>query len=287
MPMLLIKGAYRIVGASPDGDSIRFHPDDPDEWDLLRGRRVRRNRAGGAQLRLDGIDTLETHYRPPHGRELHQPAPYAGRAAQELLDRLGFANVRRDDHGTVTAATPDSRPGYILTRSADVHGRCVAFAGVGEAPAASGTLVRVEVSLLRETLNHHQLAEGMAYPTFYRQLYVDLREEMSAAARLAREKDMGLWSADVTQTGARVTGLGSLTDTAVLLPKLFRRLADYLVLGDGDADLAGFRAYLAQRDDRLLVLPGGQWTSFDTVVDVTGDTVRLTHAPEDLVFDEK
>ncbi|MFC4468907.1 hypothetical protein ACFPH6_31020, partial [Streptomyces xiangluensis] len=49
MPMLLIKGTYKIVGASPDGDSVRFYPDNPDQWDLLRGRRVRRNRSGGAQ----------------------------------------------------------------------------------------------------------------------------------------------------------------------------------------------------------------------------------------------
>ena len=30
MPMLLIKGTYKIVGASPDGDSVRFYPDNPD-----------------------------------------------------------------------------------------------------------------------------------------------------------------------------------------------------------------------------------------------------------------
>lgn len=287
MPMLLIKGVYKIVGASPDGDSVRFYPDDPNEWDLLRGRRVRRNRAGGAQLRLDGIDTLETHYRPPHGPELHQPAPYAGRAAQELLDRLGFENVQRNDHGIVTAATPESRPGYIFTRSADVHGRCIAFAGAGTVPGTSGTFVKLEVSHLRETLNHHQLAEGMAYPTFYRQLFVDLRAEMTAAAQQARDKGMGLWPADVTQTGATITALNSLTDSAVLLPKLFRRLADYLVLSDGDTSLAGFPAYLAQRDDRLLILSNGQWTGFDSVVEVTGDTVKLSHAPEDMVFDEK
>ncbi|MGI5452105.1 nuclease [Streptomyces sp. CA-249302] len=287
MPMLLIRGAYKIVGASPDGDSVRFYPDDPNEWDLLPGRKVRRNRTGGAQLRLDGIDTLETHYRPPHGPELHQPAPFAGQAAQELLDEIGFQNVQRNDRGIVVAAAPESVPGYVFTRSADVHGRCVAFAGVGPAPATSGTFVRVEVSDLLNTVNHHQLSMGMAYPTYYRQLFVDLREEMTSAAGKARDKGMGLWAADATQAGAKIAGLGSLTDTAVLLPKLFRRLADYLVLGDGDPDLAGFPAYLAQRDDRLLILSSGQWTGFDTVVDVTGDTVKLTHAPEDLVFDER
>lgn len=111
---------------------------------------------------------------------------------------------------------------------------------------------------------------------------------MTAAARQARQSDLGLWPKDQTRSGAKVEGMATLTDTAVLLPKLFRRLADYLQLNDGDPSLAGFRAYLAQREDRLFILSTGQWTGFDTVVEVTnGNTVRLTHTPEDLVFDEK
>jgi hypothetical protein len=29
MPMKLIKGSYKILGASPDGDSVRFYPATP------------------------------------------------------------------------------------------------------------------------------------------------------------------------------------------------------------------------------------------------------------------
>ncbi|MFD4548762.1 nuclease [Streptomyces sp. NPDC058466] len=289
MPMLLIKGAYRIVGASPDGDSVRFYPDDPGQWDLLPGRKVRRNKAGGAQLRLDGIDTLETHYRPPHGPELHQPAPFADRAAAALLDWLGFADVERGANGIVTRGRPDSVPGYVLTRNADIHGRCVALAGRGgEAPGPGGGFVTVTTEHLRETANHHQLGEGLAYPTFYRNLFVDLRQELTAAAQQARQGGQGLWPRDQTESGAKVEGRSTLTDSAVLLPKLFRRLADYLQLNDGDPSLDGFRAYLGQRDDRLFILSTGQWTGFDSVVEVTnGDTVRLNRPAEDLVFDEK
>ncbi|MFD6494937.1 nuclease [Streptomyces sp. NPDC060188] len=289
MPMLLIKGAYRIVGASPDGDSVRFVPDDPGEWDLVPGRKVRRNRIGGAQLRLDGIDTLETHYRPPHGPELHQPAPFAGQAAEALLGWLGFEEVERAASGIMKRSVPESVPGYVLTRSADVHGRCVAFAGRGaDAPGASGELLTVGVEHLRQTANHQQLDEGLAYPTFYRNLFVDLRREMSLAAERARQDGRGLWPADQTQSGAKVEGRSTLTDAAVLLPKLFRRLADYLQLNDGDPSLDGFRPYLEQREDRLFILSTGQWTGFDTVVEVTnGNTVRLNRPADDLVFDEK
>jgi endonuclease YncB( thermonuclease family) len=210
MPMLLIKGTYKIVGASPDGDSVRFYPDDPDQWDLLPGRRVRRNRSGGAQLRLDGIDTLEPHYRPPRGPELHQPAPFAGQAADELLSWLGFDDVQRNTHGTVTDASPASRPGYILTRSADVNGRCVAVAGRGtDAPGRSGTLLTVTPDHLRATANHHQLAEGLAYPTFYRKLFVDLRKEMTSAVEQARQADKGLWRRSRRRRYGRDDGRGA------------------------------------------------------------------------------
>ena len=96
-----------------------------------------------------------------------------------------------------------------------------------------------------------------------------------------------MWAADDPRPGPAVPALKSLPAEAVIIPKLSRQLADYLVLGDGDPSLAGFPAYLAQRDDRLLILSNGQWTSLDTVVQVAGNTVKLTHAPEDLVFDEK
>jgi hypothetical protein len=111
---------------------------------------------------------------------------------------------------------------------------------------------------------------------------------MTAAAKQARQDGKGLWPKDHTQSGAKVEGMSTLTDTAVLLPKLFRRLADYLQLNDGDPSLDGFPEYLEEREDRLFILSTGQWTGFDTVVKVTnGNTVRLTRDPEDLVFDEK
>src|SRR4051794_4598277 len=75
MPMTLVKGHHRIVGASPDGDFVRFYPQDPDVWSRA-GIAVRTNSTGGVQLRLDAIDALETH--SPHrtrGRRGGNPPP--------------------------------------------------------------------------------------------------------------------------------------------------------------------------------------------------------------------
>ncbi|MFD9791148.1 nuclease [Streptomyces sp. NPDC059070] len=285
--MLVIEGTYRVTGARPDGDSVRFYPADPAQWDLVPGpHRVRRNRTGGAQLRLDGIDSLETHYIPAHGRELHQPPPFADAAADALTAALGFTSVLRDAHGTVTASEPAQAPGFVLTRGADLHGRCVALAGTGPAPAPSGQQHFVDAALLQRTANLSQLAAGLAYPTYYTKLFVELRAAMTTAVQEARTAAEGLWPVDLTTTGAKIDGLASLTETAVVLPKLFRRLADYLVLGAGDPSLAGFKAFLDQRPDRLLVVSRGQFTPLSTIVEVTDQTVRLTEPPENLVFDE-
>ncbi|ALG07966.1 hypothetical protein [Kibdelosporangium phytohabitans] len=288
MAMLVIEGTFRVVGARPDGDSVRFYPNDLDDWNKVEGgHRVRRNKSGGAQLRLDGIDALETHFLTSAG-ETHQPARFADTASAELLDFLGFTDVvRRERDGTVTASEPLQAPGYIFTRTADVYGRCVAFAGKGAAPGPSGTKIHFDVPMVQRTVNYHQLARGLAYPTFYRKLFPDLRTAMAEAAKAAMAEQLGLWPKDVTLTGARVEKQRSLEEDLVILPKLFRRLADYLSLNDGDLSLGGFLDFLDQKDDRLFVLSTGHWTSLDTIVEVTGDTVRMTVPPEDLIFEEK
>jgi hypothetical protein len=104
MAMFLIAGSFRVTGAQPDGDSIRFTPDDPAKWDQITGpNRVKRNASGAAQLRLDAIDASETHYGNPR---THQPLGLAHAAADELLNWLGFTNVVRAQDETVTSSTP-------------------------------------------------------------------------------------------------------------------------------------------------------------------------------------
>ena len=216
MAMFLISGSFRITGAQPDGDSIRFTPDDPAKWDLITGTRVKRNANGAAQLRLDAIDALETHYGTPR---THQPLGLAHAAADELLTWLGFTNVVRAQDETVTSSTPDTVAGYILTRSADLYGRCIAFVGRGAPPDADGSSFFVDVDALRTTANHHMITQGLAYPTYYRGLFPDLRNELTAAAQQARGSRLGVWADDATTSGFDVTGLEVLQNDIVIVPK--------------------------------------------------------------------
>lgn len=288
MPMTLIKGTFQLVGASPDGDSVRFYPDDP-EATKNAGLKVRLNSRGGMQLRLDAIDALETHYRPPHGAQLHQPAELATAAADRLLAMLGFTKVVRGDNGTVTSATPEKVAGHILTRFADKYGRAVAFAFPGQRPGRSqdGSKVHLDVKALKNSANFQLTSEGLVYPTFYSLLYVDLRQALAAAAVSARGSGRGVWADDVTTSGFKLSSRKQLSDELVILPKLFRRLADYLTLDEtGGVSLTGFKQYLDTRDDRLFTVPDGHSTEFATLVDVRRQTTKLTVEPERIVFIE-
>jgi len=291
MPMTLIEGHYEILGAAPDGDSVKFYPKrGKEDWRFVRGgRAVQSNKRGGAQLRLDGIDALETHYAPTNGLlgTTHQPLDLGRDAAKELLEWLDFKNVKRDVTEKVTAGEPAQVPGYILTRFADTYGRCVAFAFKGNHPKKTGDDVRFDVNDLEKSVNYHLLERGHAYPTYYSKLFVDIRKAMTKAVAAARKEKRGVWAKDATMSGFTVGNVDEVQEKAYIVPKLYRRLADYFAFNGGDTSLEGFEEYLNERDDRVFILAEGQISGFDRVVETSGQTVKLTQPIEELIFQEK
>jgi hypothetical protein len=287
MPMLVIKGSFHVKGgAKPDGDTIPFTPDHPTDWKLVPGfRKVVPRADGHANIRMEGIDTLETHY-AGQGAEVHQPLRFGHAAADELLNWLGFTDVHRNPDETVTA-TPDSVPGFILTSGADVHNRCVALVGRGAPPAPSGFEISVGAPLLKKTANHHLLTLGLAYPTYYTSLPAPLRDVLTAAVHQAQAAPAkGLWPSDATMSGAKITGMSSITDEVVMLPKLFRRLKDYLDLGN--PALSCFPSFLAGAADEFRILSTDTFvTGLQHIVEITNsNTLRMVHPVEDLVFQQ-
>ncbi|MBW4612383.1 MAG: nuclease [Desmonostoc vinosum HA7617-LM4] len=288
MTMTLIQGNFKIIKAAPDGDSIRFYPNNPELWEKLPTR-VRPNRAGGAQLRLDSIDSLETHFQAKGGSVgmQHQPLEFAHGAASELLKFFGFKKVTRNDNEIVTAAEPEEVPGFILTRFADAYGRSIAFAFKGNSEQEDGSDIYFDKSLLKKSANYHILNKGLAYPTFYSKLYPDIRKELINVTEKVRKEKKGLWASDKTNKGFVLEELETITENIVILPKLFRRLLGYLAINDGSVELGGFLKYLKSLDDRIIILPQGHVTGFYFVVEVDGQNLKLTTQPEDLVFIEK
>ncbi|MFF1343759.1 thermonuclease family protein [Streptomyces sp. NPDC058290] len=295
MSMLLIRGTFRASGFQPDGDTIPFTPDNVADWKLVPGsNRVLPKADGHASIRLEAIDALETHYGSedsPSGVQ-HQPQGLAHQARDELLTRLGFTNiVREGESETVKSTTPDTVPGFILTRGADIFGRCVALVG-RKPPVFNGYEIDVDETQLKKTLNYQLIELGLAYPTYYTGFPNHLRDSLTTAAQVARNARKGVWENDATLEGAKVTGLSSLTadNGAVILPKLFRRLKDYLDLNLTDPSLAGFPAYLAgAQDDKYYIQGNGkQFTGMHHIVEISnGQTVKMTHQSEEITFDEK
>src|SRR5262249_12874659 len=106
------KGTFHVVGYSPDGDSVRFQADDRGNWELLDGPPVQLNARGHAQLRVEAIDTLETHYQGHH-----QPLQLANDALHCLLDELGIKEVKSSLRTTARAVTScRARPKRITGR---------------------------------------------------------------------------------------------------------------------------------------------------------------------------
>ncbi|MFI1279337.1 MULTISPECIES: nuclease [unclassified Streptomyces] len=295
MSMLLIRGSFRVNGgAKPDGDTIPFIPDDVEDWKLVPGRSQIVPKADGrASVRLEGIDALETHYsNGSYGPVRHQPLKFAHRAADAMLTWLGFTSIDRHPDECVTTM-PDSVPGFLLTRGADAYGRCVALVGRRTPPAYGGYEIDVDEEMLKRTVNHHLVSIGLAYPAFYTGLPAHLREVLKAAALAARgaTPPKGLWSDDVTVKGAKIEDISSITDAdgVVILPKLFRRLKDYLDSAPANASLDCFPAFLAGAADTFRILPDGELiTGLHKVVEITNSrTLRMTHPAEDILFDEK
>lgn len=287
MAFTLIRGTFHVVGYEPDGDSLKFKANNVAHWSKIKGR-PKLNAKEHVQLRLEGIDALESHYRPsvPGAQELHQPLTFANAARDYLLAQAGIRAVVWNTTNRKVVSAQDGVPGYILTRAIDNprNGRPVAFAFAGTPSETDGSSVNLIASRVRKSLNYKLLAAGHAYPTYYQTLFADLRAEFTRAVHKARDgkAPRGLWVADKS-SGFTLSSLSTLTDKHPILPKLFRRLAEHLALG-GTA--ANFRRFLDTKKDGVLILPDAHHTdALDYVVTVKNKKIGLNVAPENLIFD--
>jgi len=276
MPFILIRGTYHIQGYSPDGDSIRFAAHDIANWRKLTGPAVALNGRGHAQLRLEAIDTLETHY-----ANTHQPLALAREATEALLKDLGIKQLKFDATFTQVTSADDGVEGYILSRAAEKNHRPIAYVYAGAPPEADGSEVRLTAERLQQSANCKSLQAGLAYPTYYNGLFNDLRQACSDAVTEARRQPLGVWREDRTEAGFVVNSLEDITDRTVILPKLFRRLVQFLQ-GGGKVD--DFREFLKTLAEPVFIISRAHFTHFDTVVEVIKQTVRMTEPPENLVF---
>jgi endonuclease YncB( thermonuclease family) len=276
MPFHVIRGTFHVKGYSPDGDSIRFHANNVSNWGLLSGPPAKRNGKDHVQLRLEAIDTLETHF-----QGFHQPLEFAQKAMDHLMALLGITGVVWYSAGTKVEQANDGTAGYILAREVEKNGRPVAFAFSGTPPEMDGTSVFLDANRVEQSANAEMLRSGLAYPTYYKGLFPELRKALTQIVAAARQGQKGVWPKDKTIAGFAVAGLASVTDDHVILPKLFRRLAEYL---EGGGPVSGFKDFLEALSEEILIISTAHSTHFDNIVAVAGNVVKMTEPPENVMF---
>jgi endonuclease YncB( thermonuclease family) len=279
---LVIKGSFVIVDKSPDGDSVRFRPDDATLFkQLKRSYRIEPSKDGTVQLRFEAIDAPELHYQgkdQPMGRE----------ARDFLLEQLGFSNYIYNDSDRITDAVPREIRGGILSNGAESNGRPVSYVFLEPDLAAydDGERILLDDALLAKSMNVKVLQAGMAYYTVYSSQGETERTFMYTITKQAKNAGLGIWAVDKTSEFS-LASIDDVTRNQLILPKLFRRCVVYL--RDRDKGFSGtLQEWLLAdpgRDDEILL--GSRRTRLSSLIQVEGTTVKVLFDPLEAVFLEK
>ena len=230
MKYTLIKGSFHVVGFSPDGDSMMFRAQNPLHWVNIGGdnRELFEEKlavlGGAVQLRLQGIDALETHYSPESpttpldvkGKETslqikpvaggyHQPDAIGRMARDYFMQAMGVKKAEWKSWGKntwieracfecdakevwVKDKLQDVLPGYIVTSEVEKNGRPLSWVFSGDTDIADGTDLTKSplAAILKQSVNYQLLKEGLVYPYFFMTLAGCLRDILMAGTKLAQ-----------------------------------------------------------------------------------------------------
>lgn len=272
----------------PDGDTIRFVPDNP--FDL--GDSTKFKRYGfrgpdvdefGISIRFEGIDALETHY-PVKGdssRYRHQNLPLAQAARTMVLDMLGFKNVvygTGQNANRITSVSNNPVRGFVLANGIDGNGRLLGFVYSGVTSNVDAELKRIEdqgkpvseagpvtlglptplpyfltPEVMKLSINWKLIDAGLVYAEFYTSLPLALLRVLAARIRELRKipPTNTIWTQESLGTNLAFVWdkqIESLEDK-VVCPKIFRRLAQYAA--DNKHHKQDFPKWLRDEDYRL------------------------------------
>jgi endonuclease YncB( thermonuclease family) len=281
MPSKLIKGTYHVKNRAPDGDSIAFQANNTANWDFFnwsRGfRKPTPEKNRPIQLRIEGIDSLETHY-----EGFTQPLAIAKSATDALLRAFGIPVLTYNLNFTKIVTAGDAVEGAIIAADVDGYDRPIAYALLGDHGLADGAeLPALTDAMVELTINYKLAADGLVYPTFYTTTNETGLAAISRAAAAAIEDRRGIWAFD-RSLGFQFWGPRTILEEAVILPKLFRRLVNFCEESD---DMAKLAVWLAGKRDPFTVISTGQrFQKLSDLVFVNGREVGLKFDPLDVMF---
>ena len=276
----IIKGRFHVKGYQPDGDSIRFEADNPAQWDGFDWDSASKKKAAKKQLRIEGIDALETHY-----EGYHQPRPFAIAALERLLKLLGIENVKYSLNVTPIVDADDAQPGFIAANGLDRYDRPISLLFPASAKLTDGSILTSDRVPFEKALNYTLIREGLAYPTFYTSTDKFLAEKIRKATRLARKDERGIWAIDRT-ADLVLWDTRTIQEDVTIMPKLFRRLVEFC---DAYADFAELPAYMARQKVNLQLWDDPTPRSLASLMtfDVSGRRMSLPTPVEDILFSPK
>lgn len=269
MDYYLIKGHFHVVGYSPDGDSLMFEAKNKKHWkkitsahhELFEEKLKKGN--GVVQLRLQGIDALETHYSPsnliapkglgskksskaeaPKKGKFRQPATYGDMATSEMMKLFGVENMTWAKSGygatyvkqievikgkktsTYKSKNNDPLEGYVIVNDIERKGRPISWVFAGKTRTRDGaklTTAKLNATL-KNSINYQLLANGLVYPYFFFTLAAKLRNNLVEAVESAQKEKLNIWSLDKTMDGILLKKSSQITGDHLLFPYLFRRI---------------------------------------------------------------
>ena len=290
----LISGEYYVLypdlprnGPEPDGDTISFLPDHDDLVQALprfSNTAAERKHLGVYNVRFEGIDALETHF-----RNRHQNLEFGDAARDLMLREVGFTEITffADRPNNVQTAVPHPVRGHILATGIEQNGRIVAqvYAGAPDPGPVDGDRVFVDEALMDRSVNAALVRAGLAYGEFYSTMPFPLIGHLRDLVTQARAAGAGFWPREDVGVdhAAQPTSITDLSDL-VIFPKLYRRLVEYFA--DNHTDLAAFDTWVRAsrpRDDPAQ-LPSGERGNLHDLYQVDEKGISLRFLPEELTF---
>ncbi len=283
---------FWCVGVLPpdavhDGDTLRLSLPEAVLSESPLGDlrvRLRRDQQGAWPIRLAGVDAPELDYPGALPAMRHQPL-HAALAAREWLLQ---AAVRAQTGGGLR----------LWVSGVDRYGRLIACLW----PRRGDDTLRDKNTWagepkLPDSLNAGLLRDGMAYPDFHEDLPMAALAELRHITQIAIQQRLGVWSEDVTHQAIALDTLHLLSESRLIWPRLWRRLAECArqsLLMNTEADrnharvapaITGWqlRDFLIARGGMARNFTGGPWKNLADHLEMAGQHCRFPDAVENLL----
>lgn len=274
----IVAGTFHVKGFQPDGDSIRFQANKPENWDFFQWETEALKASKKKQLRVESIDALETHY-----EGYHQPRPFAIAALESLLELLNIKSVTYSLSVTQIVDADDGKAGFIASATTDNFGRPVSYLFPKNAKLNDGDVMDSATLPIEDSINFQLAREGLVYPTFYTTTDRIFAEKIRAVVARARKTKRGIWSIDKTPDFT-LLDIRALQEDILLMPKLFRRLVGFF---DNYSDFGKLEEYMKKQRDNLVLWDGTKKKSMADLMKITGRQIEMTTPVEDILFSPK